>query len=77
MLILSENELLVSEFTVRVTFRSHFLALNVNESYRFQETKKDFKQHFRQIKLIEIRTHTYYRMFSTWFNSFENMLHFQ
>ena len=67
----------VSALIDRVTFRSYFHEMNVNEAYRFQETKKDFNQYFWQKKLIEIRTHKYYSMFSEWFNYFENMLHFK
>ncbi len=40
---LFENEMMVSALIDRVTFRSHFLDMNVNESYRFQETKKRFQ----------------------------------
>lgn len=41
---LFENEMMVSALIDRVTFRSHLLDMNVSESYRFKETKKDFNK---------------------------------
>lgn len=40
---LFENEMMVSALIDRVTFRSHFLDMNVSESYRLRETKKRYQ----------------------------------
>jgi DNA replication protein DnaC len=41
---LFENEIMVSALIDRLTFRSHILNMNVDESYRYQETKKRLQQ---------------------------------
>ena len=52
--------MMVSALIDRVTFRSHILDMNVSESYRFKETKKDFN---KKIKTTDLRTEINQKLF--------------